>query len=90
MLIVQLQRFEYPNYEPRKVHAEVAFNKDLALTRTLFAETAPLRHAKYDLFAVINHLGALCSRHSLPEDSCKLCVMLLALCAGAYSLMMAL
>ena len=58
VLIVHLQRFEYPGLKPVKVNADVTFDNDLELLPSMFAHTAPRKRARYGLIAVVNHHGA--------------------------------
>lgn len=58
VLIVHLQRFEYPGLKPVKVNADVVFDKELELLPSMFAHSAPRKRARYGLIATVIHHGA--------------------------------
>ena len=60
--MLQLMRFKYEGMRCVKVNGDVAFDSELKLLPSMFADGAPTNGATYRLFATVTHLGVLLCR----------------------------
>ena len=58
VLVLQLMRFRYEGMRSVKVASDVAFDEDLQLLPSMFADGAPRKNARYRLLSTVTHLGA--------------------------------